>query len=343
MLKKQPDFEQLLKVLRREPTEKPVLFEFIMNDGVLEHLAGGDVCRCNDDLRQLRIGMHGFVNAGYDFAVIPPWHAGFMNFPTAGHDTKSSYSINEGGMIKDWQSFEQYPWPNPENYDYDKISRLGREMPEGIKFLVCGYGGLLETAIALTGFENLCMMALMDEELTMAIFNEIGQRIFRYFDIVSSYTEVGAIIHADDWGFKTQSMFPIDLMEKFVYPCHKRIADMIHAKGKPMILHSCGYPVEVMDGIVDTIGYDGKHSYEDGIVPVEDAYERWHERVAILGGIDVDFMARSTPEAIYQRAVKLIEQTQSRGGYALGSGNSIPPFIPTENYLAMLRAFGSYF
>jgi hypothetical protein len=30
--------------------------------------------------------------------------------------------------------------------------------------------------------------------------------------------------------------------------------------------------------------------------------------------------------------------TAATGGFALGSGNSIPDFIPDENYLAMLRA-----
>lgn len=29
---------------------------------------------------------------------------------------------------------------------------------------------------------------------------------------------------------------------------------------------------------------------------------------------------------------------KSARGYALGSGNSIPDYVPTENYLAMIRA-----
>ena len=31
------------------------------------------------------------------------------------------------------------------------------------------------------------------------------------------------------------------------------------------------------------------------------------------------------------------ERTWERGGYALGGGNSIPDYIPEENYIAMLR------
>ena len=70
----------------------------------------------------------------------------------------------------------------------------------------------------------------------------------------------------------------------------------IHAAGKPAILHSCGNLLDVMDDIIDEMGYDGKHSYEDAIQSVEDAYEAYHERIAILGGFDLDFVVRSAPE-----------------------------------------------
>ena len=40
---------------------------------------------------------------------------------------------------------------------------------------------------------------------------------------------------------------------------------------------------------------------------MEDAYRRWGERVAIPGGIDIDYMVRSAPEAIYNRARRMFE------------------------------------
>jgi len=39
----EPDFNQLLKVLRREKPDRPTLFEYIMGDLVLETLAGEPV------------------------------------------------------------------------------------------------------------------------------------------------------------------------------------------------------------------------------------------------------------------------------------------------------------
>jgi uroporphyrinogen decarboxylase len=59
----------------------------------------------------------------------------------------------------------------------------------------------------------------------------------------------------------------------------------------------------------------------------------------LLGGIDVDILCRSTPadivEMVYARARKYRSLAQ---GYALGSGNSIPEYVPVEGYLAMLEA-----
>lgn len=144
------------------------------------------------------------------------------------------------------------------------------------------------------------------------------------------------MISNDDWGFKTGTMLSPAQMRQYVIPWHKRIVEVIHTACKPSILHSCGKLDEVMDDVIDDIGYDAKHSFEDAILPVEEAYERWGDRIAILGGIDVDFMCRSRPEQIRERCEAMLGRTEKRGGYALGTGNSVPEYVPWENYIAMI-------
>jgi uroporphyrinogen decarboxylase len=126
-------------------------------------------------------------------------------------------------------------------------------------------------------------------------------------------------------------------MRQYVFPWHKQIVSAIHAAGKPAILHSCGHFERILDDLAD-MDYDGRHSYEDVILPVEQAYERYHDKFAILGGIDIDFICRASPEQVYERARKLLQQTATHGGYALGTGNSVPDYVPDENYFAMIRA-----
>lgn len=88
-------------------------------------------------------------------------------------------------------------------------------------------------------------------------------------------------------------------------------------------------------GIKD-MGYDAKHSFEDAIMPVEEAYDRWGGRIAILGGIDVDFVCRASIDEIKQHCRAMLERTKNTGGYALGTGNSIPEYVPNEKYFAMI-------
>ena len=59
-------------------------------------------------------------------------------------------------------------------------------------------------------------------------------------------------------------------------------------------------------------------------------------RLAALGGIDVDFLCRSDEAAVRQRVRATLDQLMPRGGYCLGTGNTVANYIPLENYLAML-------
>jgi uroporphyrinogen decarboxylase len=159
--------------------------------------------------------------------------------------------------------------------------------------------------------------------------------LLQYYIHCASESSIGALIVNDDWGFKTQTIFDPDNMRRYVFPWHKKIVEAIHLQGKPAILHSCGNIYGMLDEIIDDLGYDAKHSFEDVILPVEKAYQQWSNRIAILGGIDMDFLATGEPGKIAERARNLLRMTGSKS-YALGSGNSIPEFIPTENYLAMI-------
>jgi hypothetical protein len=59
----------------------------------------------------------------------------------------------------------------------------------------------------------------------------------------------------------------------------------------------------------------------------------------LLGGFDMDLLCRATPDEIYEIVLENGRRfRRTAQGYALGSGNSIPEYVPLENYFAMLRA-----
>jgi len=180
------------------------------------------------------------------------------------------------------------------------------------------------------------MLLYDDPQLAADIFENVGERLVRYYRQCVQYKTVGACISNDDWGFKTQTMLSLEHMRKYVFPWHKLIVETIHSAGQPAILHSCGYAEDIMDDMINNMRYDGKHSFEDNIMPVEKAYVKWGRKIAILGGIDLDFVCRASVEAIRKRANAMLGLASKNGGYALGTGNSVPEFVDDDKYFALI-------
>jgi len=94
-----------------------------------------------------------------------------------------------------------------------------------------------------------------------------------------------------------------------------------------------------MDDIIVKAGIDAKHSNEDTIAPLSEWVERYNSRIAIFGGVDVDVVCRGGDERLYDEIFRIYEMAKGANGFAFGSGNSIPHYVPWENYLKMIVKF----
>lgn len=336
MKQQSPDFSQLLRVLKRKPTKRPVLFEFIVDPRVM--LPGVPYPPVTDKLACIAHYIQAFHQNGYDFCALPAWVTRFFNFPDAERQTKETFSLNDGVVVSDWESFQAIEWEDPAVADYSLLDQAAKLLPEGMKFIVMGPSGALENTVSLTGYENLCYLLGDEPELVSAITEAIGSRLLTYYEKHLEHESVGAVVVNDDWGFKTSTLLSPSDLRTYIFPWHKRVVELAHTRGRPAILRSCGYMGAIWEDIIEDMGYDAKHSYEDIIEPVEEAHKRLGQRIAILGGMDIDFLCMSEPQEVYKRCRRMLEQTKETGGYALGSGNSIVSYMPRDNYLAMTRA-----
>ena len=231
-----PDFENLLLVLQRKVPKRPTLFEFFLNQPLYEKITKEKQPEGGMGIDRLRWLIKAFGNAGYDYTM---FHGSDIRFPR-GDQGVGGFRMAGKTMIADQKSFDACPWPVPDDFDYSPLERIDGELPDGMKLVVCGPGGVLENAVALVGFENLCFLVADEPEFVDDIFARIGQVLVRHYEIAAAQDTVGACISNDDWGFKTQSMLSPDNMRRFVIPWHKRIFAAIPEAGKPAILHACG-------------------------------------------------------------------------------------------------------
>lgn len=317
-----PDFKQLLKVLTLDGIPDYVPFyELYADHAIMEKVL-------DKKLVDRAATVEFYYKAGYDF--VPAWPG--MDLVLGRLEDSSG-----GYPIKDWETFEKYSWPDPESISFTEFESIIPILPEGMKIIGQIYG-IFEAAQRLVGYTDFCCMLYDEPELLEAIFYKLGILYESMYRGMASIKEVGAVVISDDMGFNTQTLISAEHLRKYVLPFHKRQTEIIHGFGKPCILHSCGELSTIMEDIIENVGINAKHSYQDSILPVIEAKRIYGSRIAVLGGIDVDRMARSSSERIKSYTRMLVGKLGTTGGYALGSGNSIPYYVPLQNYFAMLEA-----
>ena len=342
-----PDFARLLKALRREgePDRVPFceLFSQVHADvlraiGKHEAPPPSDAPAAEREAWAFRQRITYMTALGYDYANCSAAGFGFPKNENPRGMTpqgERAYYLASSHTIASREDFETYPWPDMSAVDYSPFERIAPFLPDGMKVITGGPGGVLENAMWLLGYEGISILLHDDEPLVRDIFDAVGSRLVEHLDRAASLDVVGAVMLGDDLGFKTQTMLSPAALREHVFPWHARIVEAAHRHGKPAILHACGNVDEVMDDII-ACGWDAKHSFEDAIEPVWEAKAKYGDRIALLGGFDMDKISRMTVVQVRQHTRLLIERCAPGGGWALGTGNSVADYVPTENFLAML-------
>ncbi len=186
------------------------------------------------------------------------------------------------------------------------------------------------------GYEPLSYALYDAPRLVSDMFERVGTLLVAAHRKMAEVKGIGALCLGDDMGFKTGTMIAPELLRQYVFPWQKKIVEVAHDHNLPLILHSCGNLNAIMDDLIDLVGIDAKHSYEDAILPITEAKWRWGDRIAVLGGVDVDLLTKGSEEQVRARVREIVRACAPGGGFALGTGNSVANYIPVKNYLAML-------
>jgi uroporphyrinogen decarboxylase len=240
------------------------------------------------------------------------------------------------GGLQSWADFETYPWPQVSDFDFWPYEYISQHLPEGLGYIVNHGGGPLEWTSHLLGYENMALLLHDDPALVGAVAEKVGGLILEFTEQLVDLPGVIAVFQGDDMGFRSGTLIRPDDLRKYTLPWHRRLAALAHERGLLYFLHSCGQLAAIMDDLIDDIGIDAKHSYEDAITPVTEMYDRYHERVGLLGGVDINMLTRAEEPQLRAYVRRILDHCAPGGRYALGSGNSIPNYIPMGNYLAML-------
>ena len=338
----QPDYRHMLCVMQNKRPERLPLYEHLINTPVMEKILG---YKFADLLLGNEPDQRSFFNHYCRFYKCMTYDT--VSFEVCVSDIIPDHGAIYGGRpgpIQSRDDFNKFPWQEvPALYwqkAHPQFRALSTSLPAGMK-AVGGIGnGVFEICEELVGFEYLCLMQAQDPDLFSDIFQKTGDLLLTlwkgFLDLYSDYFVVCRI--GDDLGYKTGTLLAPYTIKKHIIPQYQRLINLIHAHNVPFLLHSCGNIFTVMDDLIFA-GIDGKHSNEDIIAPFDHWIETYSHRIALLGGIDVDLLCQKKSQEIFDYVVaRGINYRKNARGFALGSGNSIPEFVPIEGYLALVNA-----
>jgi len=333
-----PDYTNLQKAAKNIEVERIPLYEHAVGTGIAEKIM-------NKEFSALWLG---------DFEDKKEFFKTYSEFyKKMGYDTISfEFSITDilpgggalgghkKGVIQTRDDFNKYPFHElPDIFAqkyFESIKALTEVMPEGMK-AVGGVGnGIFECVQDLVGYMDLSIMSFEDPELYADMFKKVGEtnlKIWKWF--MANFSDTYCVLRfGDDLGFKNNTLISHDDIRMHIIPQFKNIIDLVHSYNKPFLLHSCGQIFDVMDDLI-AAGIDAKHSNEDQIAPFPVWVEKYGDKIGNFGGIDTDAVCRLSRPEMKEYITDVVAKSKGHGGFAFGSGNSIPDYVPVENFIIM--------
>ncbi len=336
-----PDYRNLQRAACNIESDRFPLYEHIINPTVAEKILGREFAwmlngNYAEKKEYFRVFCDFFQKMGYDTISFEMCIGGVLidGGALGGH---------KKGAIQTRDDFEKYPFDEipriyKQNFDMN-FRALEEVLPPGMK-AVGGVGnGVFELVQDLVGYMDLCYMSADDPELYTDLFARVGQMSLTIWeDFMKDHSDAFCVLRfGDDLGFKSNTLISAEDIRAHVIPQYKPIIDLVHRYGKPFLLHSCGCIFSVMEDLI-AAGIDAKHSNEDQIAPFPVWVERYGDRIGNFGGIDTDAVCRLSKPEMKEYISEVVAKSKGRGGFAFGSGNSIPRYVAPEQFLTMNEA-----
>jgi len=263
------------------------------------------------------------------FVLRPPTYAE----AGVGQDGRPFYSR---GLIESPDDLAKVELPDPEDDAlYAEAEAFARQKGDRAAFLITRVG-IFSTMLSL-GLERFSVALHENPTFVEELFDRyvawsaaVARRVGALgFDVYAS---------TDDMAFKSAPFFSPSVFRDLVLPRYRRVAEALSI---PWVVHSDGNMHPFLDDFV-SLGIAGMHPFEKGAMDIRAAKLDVGDRLCLLGNVDIDLLARGTPDEVDAEVRGLIRDVAPGGGYIVVSGNSLASYLKPENVLAMSEAVEAY-
>lgn len=246
------------------------------------------------------------------------------------------------------EDFENFPVPDPDNFDYDKALELAKSY-QGQYGLYVGHAGLpdiINSNGRLMGMEDVLCHLLTEDEAAMDFIHRraafhLGM-LERLLDKCKGYIDFMWL--GEDLGTQIAPLVSLDLYRSTLKPIHKQFAQLAEAYHIPSIIHTCGSSSWAYEDFIE-IGIKGVDTLQPEAVNMSPAYlaSRFGGRLNFRGCISTAGpLAYGSPEDVTQVCKETLDIMMKCRGYHFAPTHAIQDNSPTANVIAMYQAAHTY-
>jgi len=349
-----PDFNRFLAAVRHKETDRVPLGEVLIDYSIQSKF----LCR-NVTADDLAGQVEFWAKAGYDFIPIT------VSMMSPGKVTEESkitrvlkemvlrekpgttdpkaWNLEMTSFIHERPDLEKFPWEAAADIDFSKLHEVKKLLPEGMKVIAVS-GKIFTLTWMLMGFNNFALKLVLDEALVAEVFERVASIQFKALEAIFGMDHVAGVWVVDDVAFGTGPMISPTAFKKHVFSWYKKVGEKCHENDRLFLMHSDGDLSTLMDDLI-AMGLDVIQPIDPSCMDMARVKKQWGDRICLVGNVSNELLRSGTTEEVAARVKELLRDAAPGGGFALGSGNSVPSWAKFENFLAMRETclkHGSY-
>lgn len=349
-----PDFNRFLAAVRHQETDRVPLGEILIDYSIQSQFLGRTITA--DDLAgQVEF----WSNAGYDYIPI------IVSMMSPGKVTEESkitrvlkemvlrdkpdttdpraWNLEMTSFIHERPDLDKFPWDVAADIDFSKLHAVKDLLPKGMKVIAIS-GKIFTLTWMLMGFNNFALKLVLDESLVAEVFERVATIQFKALETIFAMDHVAGVWVVDDIAFGTGPMISPAALKKHVFSWYRKVGQKCHENNRIFLMHSDGDLSMLMDDLID-MGLDAIQPIDPSCMNMAKVKKMWGDRICLIGNVSNELLRSGSPQEVASRVKELLRDVAPGGGFALGSGNSVPNWARFENYMAMRETglrHGSY-
>lgn len=349
-----PDFNRFLAAVQHRETDRVPLGEILIDYSIQSRFLGRTVTA--DDLPgQVEF----WSRAGYDFI---PLTVSMMSPGKVTEESKitrvlkemvlrekpgttdpKAWNLEMTSFIHERPDIEKFPWDAAADIDFRQLTAVKELLPDGMKVIAIS-GKIFTLTWMLMGFNNFALKLVLDEPFVAEVFERVATIQMKALDRIFAMDHVAGVWVVDDIAFGTGPMISPEALRKHVFSWYRRVGERCHEHNRLFLMHSDGDLTVLMDDLI-AMGLDAIQPIDPTCMDIAAVKRRWGDRICLIGNVSNELLRSGSVPEIENRVKELLRDVAPGGGFALGSGNSVPAWAKFENYMAMRETglkYGAY-